>query len=216
MAGQLLAYLLDNSGIIGDHFSLVLDSVNYALNHAGHKPITARFLTAHFAMPDVFYRKFFPKLDTNKCVALHRQYLQESPMPRPLPGAVEGIKKLCAAGRPMYVYSSHPEAKMVSEFEQWGIIDYFSRIVGGVDKRDSRSLVRMLNELFRYPRSDIGSVADTVDDARLAKKAHIRFVYVPSAFQRPCEVKSFLVKNRMEYRTFASLKDMADSELSDM
>lgn len=217
MSRGLSGLVLDDSGVVGHHFSLVLGSVNYTLQYFGSKPISAAFLTAHFAMPDVFYHKFFPKLDAKKCVALHRQHLQESPMPRPLPGAVEGIKKLCATGRLMCVYSSHPKAKLVSEFENWGIIDCFTHIIGGADKCNSLPFVHMLKEFFpEYSRSNIYYVADTVDDARLAKNSRVSFVYIPSAFQRPREVKSFLLENKIEYRAFVSLNAMADSELSDI
>jgi phosphoglycolate phosphatase-like HAD superfamily hydrolase len=206
MNEQLLGLVLDDSGVIGNHFAMVLECVNYVLNCNGRKPVDAGFLTNHFAMPETFYRRFFSGLDAKKCADMHRQHLQEAPMPEPLPGAVDAVAELYVSGMPLCVYSSHPEDKLIAEFEHWGISDFFARVAGGVDKNKSRDFIKMLKSTFRCSRGNIAYVGDTVVDFELARKAKVSFKYVPSDFQNSI----FLRKHVSKECTFGSLKDLSD------
>lgn len=206
MDSRILGLVLDDSGVIGDHFSMVLDCVNYVLQQNGRNPVSARFLTNHFAMPEIFYRRFFSGLDAGKCADMHGQHLQESPMPAPLPGAVEAITDLYSHGLPLCVYSSHPEDKLIAELEHWGVSDFFARVAGSVDKKKSRDFIQMLKSTFRCSRDNIAYVGDTIADLELSRKGRVHFKYIPSEFQNPVSVRKYVSARS----TFASLKELSD------
>lgn len=208
--GDIKLVILDHSGVISDDFPVTLYRINTTLDYFGKETIDKDFISRSFA-PHLFnfYSVNFPDLDAEKCISIHKGLLLGAPKPKPLPGAIDAVKKMYCAGLVLCIFSSHPADKLVEEHEAFGSIDFFTLIRGDIDKSEPDKLLELISN-FYVPLKNSFYFGDTTIDAKLAKMAGINFCAVHSDYQSYSQLRQVVSEDRI----FNSLAELADLSLS--
>lgn len=202
--------VLDHSGVISNDFSNIADSFNKTLSFFGKKPVSDEEVRKEFSPSfQIHIQKYLPGIDLEVYDNKYFEFLRAQPKPKPFDNAVNAIKRLYSSGLILCVFSSHPSPLLISELEDFGVVDFFESIIGGVNKDNPDKMIDLISS-YRVQKENIYYVGDTVIDAKLAKVAGISFYGIIGYHSREMLEKAGVPKDRI----FPSLTELADSFLS--
>ncbi len=191
MALDLLAF--DWSGTVSNDLMVVFPSANNILMFFNRPPITLEHYREVFGYNIVdVYRSWGVNASFEQLNKMHSDFLKRQPRPKPMPGAVETVRKASNYANKVAVFSAHPEEEIRKDIENWGLEGYIDEVYGGITKHDDVDFSRMLRQMRAKSESTL-YVADTTVDIDLAVRNLVRCAIVVNRkdyYQKPEKVRS--------------------------
>ena len=180
------AVLFDFDGTLADSYAAITASVNYVLEHHGRPSLTeaqVRTLVGHGLQQ--LMDTILPGIDPDVAAKLYREHhptVMKSHT-KLLPGVVEGLAALRAAGVKLGVCSNKPAYFTRSLLEMLEIGQYFDVVLGpddvGVPKPDPTMVLRVLERLD-VPKEQALYVGDMEVDIETGRRAGVETWVMPT------------------------------------
>lgn len=200
--------LFDFDGTLFDTSEGILNGIRLTLEKAGFSVGADSELYKFIGPPVVQAFKEFCGMtedEARRAKGVYREYYAKYGIMqcKPIGGAEECLKKLCAAGRTLAVATSKPEPFARAILERYGFTGYFKAIAGGfldeTRSKKSEVIAAALEQLQMRDVSRAVMVGDRKYDVLGAKEVGLPCIGLDSGFSEIGELETagavFVVKN---------------------